>query len=101
MVREGKNCRERGVQQIGREQVKRHRPERPLRTTRKGANYRPPKEEPGAKETGVLHFVPTGRAEREIERRRHVPDTERHRHDKPAIQRISKLVPNLSESRPG
>ncbi|HXJ73250.1 MAG TPA: hypothetical protein VNM37_10360, partial [Candidatus Dormibacteraeota bacterium] len=67
-------------------------PEGPLQTTWERANYGPPKEEGSAKETGVLNFVPGGRAEREIERRRHMPGTERHRHYDPTIQRMYERV---------
>src|SRR5207248_10883447 len=51
---------ERRVQQIRREQVKGHGPERPLRTAGEGANDGPPKEEPGAEKTGVLEFMQAG-----------------------------------------
>jgi len=101
MVREGENGGQGSIQQIRREQVKGHRPKRPLRPTGERANYGPPKEQRSPQETDVLDLVPGGRAEREIERRRHVPGTERYRHEKPAIPRISKHVPNLSDSPPG
>src|SRR6266567_393755 len=100
MLRKGQNGGQGGVQQICRKKIKGHRPKRPLRTAGERANDGPPKEERRPKEARVLDLVPCRRAKCEIERHRHVPGTERYRHEKPAIQRISKLVPNLSESRP-
>ena len=86
MVGEREDGGQRGVQQIGGEQIDRHRPERPLRPAGERANDGPPKEERRAEETAVLDLVPCGRAEGEFKRRRHVPGTERQCHHNPAIQ---------------
>ena len=86
MVGKGDDGAERGVQQIRRQQINWHRPQRPSRLAGERANHGPPEQERRPKETSVLDFVPCARAEREIKRGRRMPGTERHRHDHPATK---------------
>src|SRR6266699_1405445 len=76
MVGEGEDGGQRGVQQIGSEEINRNAPDGPLRTAWIRANDRPPKQERSTKETGVLDFMPSGCAERETKRRRRMPGNE-------------------------
>src|SRR5262245_39063506 len=100
MVREREDGRQRGVQQIGCQQIKGHGPQRPVRPARKWSNDRPPKEERRSKETSMLELVPKRRAQCQVESRRHMPRTERYCHHHPAIKRLRYRVPNPAQRWP-
>ena len=72
-IRKGQDCGERGVLQVGDQQVRDHCPARPLRAAGPWQDDRPPEHQRGEKEACVFHLVPELRAQSQFVQARDVP----------------------------
>ena len=99
-IREHEERRQRGVLEIGKEEIGQHRPARPARARRPGLHHRPPEEQAGDEETGVFRRVPRGYAQREFVGGGNVPAPGRRDDRERAAQRMRDCFAETSQRGP-
>ena len=79
-IGEDQDRRQRGVLKIGDQQIRHHRPARPLRAAGPRLHHRPPEDQRSEKEAGMFDLVPCRRTQRQFVQRRRVPGEHRDAH---------------------